>query len=122
MITGGKLGSLNYPGIQKIFKRAEGWYLQEFVQVVRFEDLIGPKGGGDPAKQDWIISELLDYLDLNRTPSQVEELKDDLFGGTHTFRAGKIDQWRQDMPSDLYRLVMDEISSIPFIQQLGYTE
>ena len=122
MITGGKYDSLYYPGIREILQRAEGWYLQEDVQVVRFEDLIGPEGGGDSARQDWIISELLNYLGMDWTPEDIDYLKGNLFGGTVTFRVGKINQWRKDMHPETYRSLMAEISSFPFLKELGYTD
>lgn len=122
MITGGIVGSVYYPCIREILSRAEGWYLQEDIQVVRFEDLIGPDGGGDSARQERIISELLDYLDLNKTPAEIDDLKGNLFGGTHTFRVGKINQWRKDMHPETYRSLMGEISSFSFLKELGYMD
>jgi len=122
MITGGIAGSVYYPGIREILRRAEGWYLQDEVQIVRFEDLIGPDGGGDSQRQENIISEVLEYLDLDKTRAEIDDLKRNLFGGTHTFRVGKINQWRKDMHPEIYKSLLGEISSFPFLKELGYTD
>jgi len=64
--------------------------------VVRFEDLIGPKGGGDKKRQTQTIYDLAAYIGVPITYAQASKYGDELFGGkTLTFRKGQIGSWKK---------------------------
>ncbi|MBY0529278.1 MAG: sulfotransferase domain-containing protein [Rhabdochlamydiaceae bacterium] len=64
------------------------------VVAFRFEDMVGPLGGGSAAKQDESICILADLLGYTLTPSSLNALCTQLFGNTPTFREGKIGSWK----------------------------
>lgn len=80
---------------------------------VRFEDLVGPRGGGTADQQIQAILLLAVHL---RFPLSIEEatsLSQEIFGGTGTFRHGRIGRWREyflpyqrDLFNRLYRKVL----------------
>ena len=85
------------------------------VLVVRFEDLVGMAGGGDKELQLKSIAELADWAGLSEF--NLAQVADELFGGTHTFRRGKIGQWRS-----LDKVLRDEVSNMlaPYVTAWGY--
>ena len=78
------------------------------VLVCRYEDLIGPRGGGDAGMQKQEVQRLAHFLELNPSPSEVESIASKLYGNTvdpfgqgefshylSTFRSGKIGGWKK---------------------------
>ena len=62
---------------------------------VRFEDLIGPRGGGDEARMVEAIEGIARVLDYDQY--DMGQIKEELFGIRGTFRKGKIDSWKEDL-------------------------
>lgn len=62
--------------------------------VVRFEDLVGPKGGGTLEAQIRTIKELEKHIGV-KISGNPEEIANKLFGGTASFRQGQIGSWRK---------------------------
>ncbi|MDB2614300.1 sulfotransferase domain-containing protein [Chlamydiales bacterium] len=68
--------------------------------IIRFEDLIGEKGGGDRQKQIETIYKLAQYIEEEISYEQAEKIGDNLFGSSSTFRKGQIDQWKSIFNQD----------------------
>lgn len=62
--------------------------------VIRFEDLIGPKGQGKQEKQIETIFNLASYIGMPISKEQALEYGEKLFGATATFREGQIGSWK----------------------------
>ena len=63
--------------------------------TVLFEDLVGEKGGGSKESQLEVIKAIVKHLDISLTEKEIQEnVIDKLFGGTGTFREGKIGAWK----------------------------
>jgi hypothetical protein len=70
------------------FRLARGLFLHPYVHKTRFEDLIGPKGGGSRVSQVKAISELLRFL---RVQADAERVADGAFSeDAETFHRGQI--------------------------------
>ena len=61
--------------------------------VIRFEDLIGPKGGGDAKMQYSAIHSIAKALGQDLKQDQIESIGKEMFGSSKTFRKGKIGSW-----------------------------
>lgn len=74
--------------------------------LVRFEDLVGSKGGGSDKVQDRTIRKILAFLDYNITESVIQEVKNELFGNPYsmTYRQGQIGSWKTHFQPDHIRL------------------
>ena len=83
------------PSIDEMFKRFAPWLNQSNVLVCRFEDLIGPSGGGSKTLQLKTLQSISDFLDLEIPHSQLEHIADRTFSSkSSTFRQGKSGTWR----------------------------
>ena len=65
------------------------------MRSIRFEDLIGPNGGGDWETQLETIQKIADHLGITVTEEKIERVARNLFGGTGTFRKGQIGAWKK---------------------------
>jgi hypothetical protein len=87
-------------------ERYAGW-LDSNAMVVRFEDIIGARGGGTEARQTAIIRSIFDHLGMEMVEDEINRYSRSLFSAeSPTFRKGMIDQWKDyfdDEIEELYR-------------------
>jgi len=62
--------------------------------TVRFEDLVGPQGGGCIQKQYECIKKINAHLEYNNNDEMLAYVANNLFGDTRTFRKGIIGDWK----------------------------
>ena len=80
-----------------------GWLGAAF--VVRFEDLVGPEGGGDSDRQDATIRSIYDFLGMDVDGHVLARIGDRLFSAdSPTFRSGTIGGWRRYFDPELEAL------------------
>lgn len=66
-------------------------FFKEKGLIIRFEDLVGPHGGGSSTLQMHTLKTLIEKLELD-APLQTDP--DFIFGKEKTFRKGKIGEWK----------------------------
>ena len=107
MHFGGNFQSENLNGVFKeCLKKIDGWFDKENVLVIHIEIFIGEKkGGGSLKTQKQTLIKILDFLKIkdNYTDDQIEKIRLNLFGGTHTFRSGKIDSWKTELSDNMIK-------------------
>lgn len=70
------------------------WGNYPFVYVTRFELLIGPKGGGTLDAQLQEIKNIALHIEKPLDDSQARKVAAELWGGTPTFKRGKVKNWK----------------------------
>ncbi len=86
---------LKYSSFLEVYEEYLEWDQYPFAYIVRFEDLIGEKGGGSKERQ---IQEILNIASHIGKPLSFDEacsVASELFGGTPTFKQGKIQDWKK---------------------------
>ncbi len=86
--------------------------------VVKFEDLVGPKGGGSLDAQKLEIRKIADYLGIKITEKEIDDIADKLFGRTITFKKGQIGQWKEEFTALQISQVKEKLDSL--LIELGY--
>lgn len=72
------------------------WIHKDDVIVSRFEDLVGPQGGGSLEAQENLITHIANRLNIPMNGAKLNHIISNLFGtGTPTFREGKIGSWKE---------------------------
>ncbi len=94
------------------------WMQNPTVLVCRFEDLVGSKGGGSDIKQVAAINSIVKHLHYDFSAEHIQEIADDLFGDTITFRVGQIGAWRQVFTSEHKKLFKEKMGEE--LIELGY--
>lgn len=96
----------------------DGWLASDRVLKIRFEDLVGTKGGGTLEAQEETISRLCNWLEIPESKSA--GVAEELFGpGRHTFRKGQVDSWKSELSDDNIKLVEETLGDV--LVQWGYT-
>lgn len=72
------------------------WLDEPNCQIVRFEDLVGAKGGGSDQTQHATIRQIATHIGADVDDAAIERLAHDLFGssGSKTFHKGQIGGWK----------------------------
>jgi hypothetical protein len=72
--------------------------------VIKFENLVGPKGGGDLSLQKLEIMKIANYLNISLNEQQINYICKNLWGNTLTFRKGKIGDWKNYFSEEIKNL------------------
>lgn len=75
--------------------KALEWIEEPDVLVLRFEDLIGPDGGGTREAQEKAIRDLAAHIGYTLDQYDVDRIALSLFGNTPTFKKGLIGEWKK---------------------------
>ncbi len=100
LINGRQCARLRLRPLAEVLDRSLGWISQKDVLVLRFEDLVGEKGGGSPKAQKKAVSLAAEFLYGQGSAAlrglDLERVRNSLFGGAKTFRQGTIGAWRKE--------------------------
>jgi len=88
-------GNLRMPDINQRVRSVLQWSEQPFTYTTYFEKLVGRKGGGRQKDQKDEIRNISDHLGFHLAESEIDKITNNVFGGTVTFRKGKIGAWRE---------------------------
>jgi hypothetical protein len=107
-ITGGWVPGAGYlVSIAERYRLMEVWLEHPGALTLRFEELVGERGGGSAAVQ---LSSLRRLGELIGQPSvDPAEIADGIFGGSSTFRKGRIGGWEESF-GDEHRDLFDRVA------------
>ncbi len=86
--------------------------------VIRFENLIGPEGGGTRELQCAEIQKIANHLGMRLSEDEIYQIAVSLFGGTDTFRDGQIGSWNKEFTTRhkaLFKTIAQDV-----LVDLGY--
>jgi len=95
-----------------------GWKDHPQAYAVRFEDLVGPKGGGSLEAQLREIINIGRHIGIHVSRKQALEVADKLFGNTWTFRKGQIGAWKTEFSEENKQLFKEHAGQL--LIDLGY--
>jgi hypothetical protein len=86
--------------------------------MVKFEDLVGPKGGGSAEAQRRTVEQVARHVGLEPDERLMRTVEENIFGESKTFRKGQIGGWREEFSEEHARAAR-EIAG-PLLVELGY--
>lgn len=95
MITGKHLGTC-VPRVLIGWKMPWMFLVEPQVLTVRYENLVGPKGGGSKEAQEAELTAIANFLRIKVAKNTISAIADCLYGkpGEATFHTGKIGNWK----------------------------
>jgi hypothetical protein len=117
-IRGGLLGMRELLSLDERYRQFLGWQDAENAMMVKFEDLVGPRGGGSAEAQRLAVAGVARHLGVELDEATMEVVEEDLFGLGRTFRKGQIGGWREEFSGEHTRSAR-EIAG-PLLVELGY--
>ncbi len=105
--------------LRELIVGERGWRCYEFIEsrlkllsslpskycfTVRFENLVGPQGGGSEEEQLKELNALANFINADVSQEKIEEVAENLWGNSPTFHIGMIGRWRYDMTPEQIEL------------------
>ncbi len=116
-LRGGEFGSVRLKSLASRCEALRPWMANNAVINIRFEDIIGSKGGGSDELQLLTLKRVCNAI--GRPENQAIEVAENLFGpGRSTFRKGQIDSWRGEIPQAVILETERELASV--LEWWGY--
>lgn len=114
---------LYFPEIGHHYASYARWMDAPATCLVRFEDLVGTRGGGSEADQLAEVTRVLDHLGYGTQYGHAGEGAHDVarrMFSEHsvTFRSGRVDSWRDDLPEGLAAEIVERCAVD--MSRLGY--
>lgn len=98
---------------------SQGWLKSENVLAVKFEELIGLKGGGAIDAQAKSIDRLLSFLEIELSIAQKRVVAEKIFHPkAETFYKGQIYRWRDEIGNNAQIEITNHLKDI--LDELGY--
>ncbi len=105
--------------IGSVYKSYSGWTESKSCLIVRFEDLVGEKGGGSDRQQEITVKKIADFINIQLSSGQLESILNSLkTPKSSTFRSGQIDGWKKYFDDELEAELDIELSG--FEKKFGY--
>ena len=102
------------------FRQILAWQEVPGFYMVRFENLVGPQGGGSLKAQHQEITKIAAHMNITLNQQSVEKIAAQLFGGTGTFRIGKIATWKDEFTPDHINAFRKKHDLMQLLIDLGY--
>tara|TARA_B100000676_G_C18029581_1_gene817787 strand:+ start:147 stop:974 length:828 start_codon:yes stop_codon:yes gene_type:complete len=107
-----------YLSINETFSRFTSWDKTNTL-FIKFEELVGAKGGGDFNNQIEVFKKIFNFLDVSLSDKDFEFFaKNIFFKSSPTFRKGKINSWSDNLNEDLIIEINKTLN--PLCKSLGY--
>ena len=84
----------NITGANGLYSLYTPWIEHPQVYTVKFEDLIGPDGGGSLESQLIEIINIANHIGISLSKEEAHAIASSLFGNSPTFRKGQIGDWK----------------------------
>ena len=94
LFYGGPPGDRDVSHVRELYELYLPWRTSPICLTVRFEDLVGPEGGGSAERRLAAVSAIARHCGIAATAARLQEIAGGLFGGTATFRVGSTGSWR----------------------------
>lgn len=117
-IRGGKLGRHTLQSLDERYRRFLGWEREGGAAMVKFEDLVGPRGGGSAESQREAIERVVNHLELEVSEQKIHSIQENLFGSGRTFRKGRAGGWKEEFSGE-HKQAAKEVAG-ELLVELGY--
>ncbi len=96
------------------------WMKAQKIYTVRFEALVGSKGGGSDDVQYQEIDNIARHIKLTLPKAAIKKVQEQLFGDSFTFREGQIGGWKKTFTPEMKQAFKKAPGAIELLIKLGY--
>jgi hypothetical protein len=102
-----------------VYRSLLAWRDQPDTLLIRFEDLIGPSGGGSPVQQQQTLARLATFLGLSADDARMECVEQIADPSAHTFSLAQKALWPAKVASEVIDYV--EQCCAPLCREASYS-
>jgi hypothetical protein len=105
--------------VEDLWGRFEGWRSNPHTLVVKYEDLIGAKGGGDSSVQLSTIASIASHIGIQLSAEKIQYIADNIYSTkASTFRKGGTGNWKNVFTEEHVKLFKEQTGDL--LIRLGY--
>jgi hypothetical protein len=105
--------------LEVVIKGYLNWLKNKNCLIIRYEDLIGEKGGGSTDLQFNALHKILHHLEIQLSESEILTIRDKIFDeNSPTFRSGQLDSWKSELTLNHKKKIKENLGDL--IISLGY--
>ena len=120
-VDGMKTGGFTLPSIVERIRKFVMWSSSENCFAVKFEELVGEEGGGDSECQMHILLNMAEYLQLDLSRIEIDDIRCNLFSkNSRTFEKGQIGSWKDHFKEQHVQAFYDLGGGI-LLDDMGYS-
>lgn len=108
----------SFKSIDDLYRKYLPWTQHPLFYTATFEKLVGPKGGGNKDDQIQEIMNIAQHIDHPISEQRAEEIAEELFGGSWTFRNGQIGEYKTSFTKEHTKLFKEKAGQL--LIDLGY--
>jgi hypothetical protein len=112
------LAKVNITPFSEVYLNMLSWQNDPNCLAVRFEALIGEKGGGSSLQQYETVENIVNYLGYDFDSKVIDQIETIYNPKARTFRKGSIDSWKSALDSKTLQRI--ETYCAPICQIAGY--
>lgn len=105
-------------GIVEFYNSYLSWIKSKNICLIKFENLVGAKGGGSSKLQKQEIQKIAKHIGINLADTEIYKIIDQLFGGTNTFKSGQIGTWKKSLNLNNKVAIKNAVGKL--LIELGY--
>jgi len=108
-------GERDFGKVERMLNTMLPWKNVENFIFLRFEDLVGPKGGGSEQKQHESVKKILTHLGIQN--NNIAWIAENAFGKFGTFRKGQLGRWKSELDheeNELFKVHNELICSLGY--------
>lgn len=107
-------------GVADFYKMYLPWMQARGFCTIKFENLVGPHGGGTKEAQLLEIAKIASHIKKQITIEKIESVAHALFGQSITFREGKIGSWKSHFTPEMKQAFKNAPGAAQLLIDLGY--
>ena len=106
--------------VNEVYNRYENWFDHQNCLIVRFEELVGDRGGSNDELQYKTLQKMATFLNVNMSSLELQKVAEKMKNpNTATFRSGKIGGWKQYFNDELIDLFNSKMGGL--MNKYGYS-
>ena len=119
-IRGGTLGGYTLRPLRERYRNFLDWEREGGAAMVKFEELVGSRGGGSAGVQRQAVERVARHLDVNLAEQRLTSIQESLFGSGRTFRKGRAGGWKEEFSEQNKTAMKEEAGDL--LVELGYED
>lgn len=117
-IRGGRLGRHTLLPLEQRYREYLNWERDSGSILVKFEDIVGSRGGGSDEAQKQAIEKICAHLNRKVSEAELSEIGGNLFGSGRTFKKGQIGGWKSVLSEEHKDAIKASVGTL--LVEMGY--
>ncbi|WP_188151604.1 sulfotransferase domain-containing protein [Teredinibacter waterburyi] len=105
--------------VDELWRRFDYWFNDSNTLIVKYEDLVGPLGGGNLKTQVYTVKNIAEHIGVNISSDEIEYIAKNIYSSkASTFRKGTVGGWKKTFNKEHIQVFKKQSKDL--LIKLGY--